>query len=70
MTYRLNSDPIKNTKIIIAAGQSQVFIGQLLNSRNSMITIPSMKTLKWVEYREKVFYSNAIIKELSKLWNH
>ena len=25
MTYRLNSDPIKNTKIIIAAGQSILF---------------------------------------------
>ena len=46
MTYRLNSDPIKNTKIIIATGQSQVFIGLLPHSRNSMITIPSMKTLK------------------------
>ena len=69
MTYRLNSDPINNAKIIIAAGQSQVF-SHFLHSRIFILTELSKIRLKWLEYPKKVFSSNAIIRGLSKLSNH
>ena len=45
MTYRLNSDPINNAKIIIAAGQSQEF-SHFLHSRIFILTELSKITLK------------------------
>lgn len=46
MTYRLNSDPINNAKIIIAAGQSQVFNAHFLYSRIYIIADLPEITLK------------------------
>ena len=46
MTNCLNSDPIKNIKIIIAAGESQVFIAHFLHSLIFIITDLSKITLK------------------------
>ena len=63
MTYRLNSNPIQNTKIIIAAGQSQVSI------RWTRIFGYFYYKERQNEYPFKVFYSNVITKELWKLSN-